>query len=226
MNEQQIIDACKDEPSLIFSLIKKGEYDLVEEIIHTININVNITDCVGNDLVTKLLKAQQYDLVLELMKKKNWNVNHQNDDGNTFGHILAYDDSLAAIKVVEQLTKKKNYLPNIKNNRGETAMDRALNNNHLCTAFKLLEDKRFTNIDVASFKNLFNASIKNIYYGKYSKLNNLDIIVENLEKKELNDSMRDLFTNICDNMDAIKYDIMNNKSNILESIINSHLVTE
>ena len=88
-----------------------------------------------------LLKNNHFDLVLKLMKKKEWNVNHQNDDGNTFGHILAYDDSLMAVKVAEQLTKKKNYIPNVKNKKGETAFDRALNNHHLCTTFKILEDK-------------------------------------------------------------------------------------
>lgn len=223
MNEQTIIESCKEEPSLIFNLIKQGEFEVIEELINNNCVNVNLVDCVGNDVVTRLLKARQYELVLELMKKRNWNVNHQNDDGNTFGHILAYDDSLMAVKVAEQLTKKKNYIPNVKNKKGETAFDRALNNHHLCTTFKILEDKRFNDINVETFKNLFNASIKNTYYGSYSKLNNLEIIVENLEKKELNDNMKNLLNSICVNLDAIKYDIKNNKSNILESIINSHL---
>ncbi len=225
-SEQQMIDECIENPSLIFTLIKKGEFEIIEELVNGNNVNVNLVDGVGNDVVTRLLKSKQYDLVIQLMKKKNWNVNHQNNDGNTFAHILACDDSVAAIRVVEQLTKKKNFLPNIKNNKGETALDKSLNNNHLCTAFKILEDKRFNDIDISSFKNLYNVSIKNIYYGKYSKINNLDIIVENLEKKDLNDNMRDLISNISLNMEAIKYDIMNNKSNLLDSIINSHLVLQ
>lgn len=225
-NEQQLLDSCKENPALVFSLIKRGEFEIIEELVEDNRINVNMVDSLGNDVVTRLLKVKQYDLVLSLMKKKNWNVNHQNEEGNTFGHVLAVDDSVSAIKVVEQLKKKKNYLPNIKNNKGETALDKALNNNHLCTAFKILEDKRFNNIDVLSFKNLFNVSIKNIYYGKYSKLNNLEIIVGNLEKKDLNESMSELIKSISNNMDVIKYDIMNDKSNILESIINNHLVKE
>ena len=84
----------------------------------------------------------------------NLEKNHQNIDGNTFGHILALDDSVAALKVVEQLTKKKNYIPNIKNNKGETVLDRAINSNYVFTAFKILEDKRFNSIDVVSFKKL------------------------------------------------------------------------
>ena len=156
------------------------------------------------------------------MKKKNWDVNHQNEEGNTFGHILAMDNSPMAVKVVEALTKKSNYLPNIKNKREETAMDIALNNNYLCTAFKLLEDKRFDNINFNSFKNLFITSIQNKYYGKYSKITNLEIIVETLEKKELSNTLKMIIDCIKENMDRIKNDIMNNRSYTLEAIINNY----
>jgi ankyrin repeat protein len=225
-NEMQLFNDCKEDPSLIFTLIKHGHYEIIEELIENNLVNVNLLDSVGNDVVTRLLKARQYDLVIPLMKKRNWDVNHQNEEGNTFGHILAHDNSIAAVRIVEQLTKKKNYLPNIKNNKGETALDRALDNNYLCTAFKILEDKRFNDIDVFSFKNLFNVCIKNTYYGKYSKLNNLEIIVENLEKKELIPEMRNIVDDISNNMDAIKNDIINNKFSLLETIINNQLVTE
>ena len=221
--EQHICRSCKEEPSLIFTFIKQGRYEIVEMLLLRGVVNVNVVDSVGNDVVVRLLKSKQYDLVLQLMKKRNWNVNHQNADGNTFGHILAMDNSPLAITVVEQLTKKKNYIPNIKNYKGKTALDIALNNHYLCTAFKILEDKRFNDIDVFSFKNLFNVTIKNKLYGKYSKIMNLEIIVENLEKKELCSDLKNLVDNISINMDAIKRDIMNNKSTILESIINSHV---
>lgn len=221
---QQLMDACKEEPTLIFTLIKQGNYKEVEQLIDDGMVNVNLCDSVGNDVVTRLLKARQYDLVLSLMKKRNWDVNHRNAEGNTFAHVLAKDNSITAIKIVEQLTKKKNYLPNIKNNKGETALDRAINNNYLCTAFKLLEDKRFNDIDIFSFKNLINATIKNTYYGKYSKINNLEIIVENLEKKELDPCMMNLVEKINNNMEAIKNDIMNDKSTLLENIVNNCVV--
>lgn len=220
---QQLLVDCREEPTLIFTLIKQGNYEAVEQLIVEGMVNVNLCDSVGNDVVMRLLKAGQYDLVLPLMKKRNWDVNHKNAEGNTFAHILAGDNSIAAIRVVEQLTKKKNYLPNIKNNKGETALDKALNNNYLCTAFKLLEDKRFNDIDVFSFKNLINVTIKNDYYGKYSKINNLEIIVENLEKKELDPCMTNLVEKINDNMDAIRNDIMNNKSTLLENIVNNYI---
>lgn len=221
-NEQQMILACKEEPSLIFKMINKGYFEIIEKLMEENSLDVNLVDGVGNDIVTRLLKARQYDLVVQLMKKKNWNVNHKNQDGNTFGHVLAHDNSLCAVKVVEQLNKKKNYLPNIKNNKGETILDRALNCNYLCTAIKIIEDKRFNSIDVSTFKSLCNALIKSNEYGKYTKINTLEIIVESFEKKDLDPSIAKLVENISDNMDSIKKDILNNNSRVLDSLINHY----
>jgi len=221
-NEIEISNACKEDPSLVFSFIKQEKFELVYDLIEKNIVSVNEVDNLGNDVLTRLLKAREYNLLILLMKKKNWNVNHQNVEGNTFGHILASDNSPMAVKVVEELTKKSNYLPNIKNNKNQTAMDIALNNNYLCTAFKLLEDKRFNEIDALLFKNLFNVTICNKDYGKYSKITNLEIIVENLEKKDLSSGLKRIIDNISSNMEAIKWEIMNNKSNVLESIINTY----
>lgn len=222
-SDMEMLNACSDEPSLIFTLIKQGETEAIQLLIDNNKVNVNLCDSVGNDVVTRLLKARQYELVLQLMKKKNWDVNHQNVEGNTFGHILAQDNTPSSLKVVEQLIKKKNFMPNIKNAKGETILDKAINNNYICTTFKFLEDKRLNNIDILSFQKLFNACIKNSYYGKYSKLNNLEVIVNNLEKKDLMPNMRLLIENIKNNMEIIRKDILNNKSILLESIINSSL---
>ena len=221
-SEQQMISACKEEPSLIFKMINKGYFEVIEKLVEENSLDVNLVDGVGNDIVTRLLKARQYDLVVHLMKKKNWDVNHKNQDGNTFGHILANDNSLCAVKVVEQLNKKKNYIPNIKNNKGETILDRALNCNYLCTAIKIIEDKRFTSIDLSSFKSLCNALIKSNEYGKYTKINTLEIIVENFEKKDLEPQVAALIGNLSDNMDSIKRDIMNNDSRLLDSLLNGN----
>lgn len=215
------IDACKEEPTLVFTLIKQGNYEAVEELINENMINVNIVDSVGNDVVTRLLKAQQYDLVCQLMKKRNWDVNHQNVEGNTFGHILVLDNSVGALRVMEQLIKKKNFTPNIKNNKGETMLDRAINNNYIYTVFKILEDKRCNDIDLITFKKLYKTCIRNSYYGKYSKLNNLEVIVDNLDKKELEPDVRKIIDVINDNMEYIKTEIMRDRSSILENIINS-----
>lgn len=222
-DEQQAFDACSEDPLLIFTLIKLGHFGVVEALLEKNKVDVNLCDSVGNDVVVRILKAKQYELVLKLMKKRSWDVNHQNVDGDTFGHILALDNSVSALTLVAQLTKKKNYLPNIRNNKGETIFDRAVNNNYMMTAFKILEDKRFNNISVLSFKRLCRASIKNVYYGKYSKLNNLEVIVGSLGKKELVPSMQNLVNKINDNLDEIKSELMGNSYSVLEGIIDSSL---
>lgn len=222
-SEQQAVDVCTEEPSLIFNLIKNGEFEVIEKLIDDNKVNVNICDGAGNDIVTRLLKAKQYDLVIKVMKKRNWDVNHQNVEGNTFGHILALDNSVGALRVVEQLIKKKNFTPNIKNNKEETMLDRAINNNYIYTVFKILEDRRFDDIDLETFRKLFKTCVKNTYYGKYSRLNNLEVIVGRLGKKNLEPSMKKLIETISDNMESIKVEILKDRSSILESIINSSL---
>ena len=220
-SEQQAVDVCSEEPSLIFSLIKRCNFEVVEKLLEENKVNVNTCDGVGNDVVTRLLKAKQYDLVIKFMKKRNWDVNHQNVEGNTFGHILALDNSVGALKVVEQLKKKKNFTPNIKNNKGETVLDKAINNNYIYTAFKILEDKRFDDIDLVTFKKLCDTCVKNSYYGKYSRLNNLEVILDNLVKKQLEPTMKKLIDVIVENMDIIKVDILRDRSAVLENIINA-----
>ena len=222
-DEQQAFNACSEEPSLIFALIKEGHFSVVEALVEKNKIDVNLCDSLGNDVVTRLLKAKQYELVLKLMKKRNWDMNHQNIDGDTFGHILALDNSVSALMIISELIKKKNYMPNIRNNKGETIFDRAINNNYIGAAFKILEDKRFNNISVLSFRNLCYASIKNVYYGKFSILNNFEIIVESLEKKELVPSMQILVDKINDNLEEIKNEIMDDGYSVLESIIETSL---
>ena len=223
MNKQEMIQACNDDPTYIFTLIKHGESEVIEEVLHKNIVKVNQVDSVGNDVITRLLKAKQYDLVIEFMKKRNWDVNHKNIDGDTFGHILALDSSLQAVEVVKQLTKKKNYDPNEKNNKGETIFDRAMSNNYLCTVFRILEDRRFNDIDVFSFKHLFNITIKTKLYGKYTKIANLEIIVDSLIKKDLDSSMTKLIESIKENIKYIKQDILNDNPNKLESLINNYI---
>jgi len=218
--EKQMVKACREEPALIFNLIKRGCFRGIEKLISENKVDVNLVDGVGNDVVMRLLKAHQYSLVIKLMKKRNWNVNHQNEEGNTFGHILAQDNSVGALKVVDALKKKTRYMPNIKNNKGETALDKAINNNYLMTMIKILEDRRFNNIDIFSFKNLYRVCIKSSNYGKYTKLNNLEIIVDNLNKKELDSNLRVIIDAIINNYESIKNEILNNQSFIMDTIVN------
>lgn len=223
MLEQQLINACLDDPSLIFKFINKGYFNIIEKLIDENKINVNLEDGVGNDIVTRLLKAKQYDMVEKLMKKKNWDVNHKNIDGNTFSHILAYDNSLNAVRVVDLLNKKKNFSPNIRNNKGETIFDRALNNNYLCTALKFLKDKRFTSFDINSFKKLYNVVFKSSEYGRYTKLDTLEVVIDSLVKKNVDPSLIDILDKIGENIDVIKNDILNDGNSILDDLINNYI---
>jgi len=218
----ELYDSCIEEPELIFKIISNGRFDVIEKLIEDNQVNVNLVDSVGNDLVTRLLKARQYDLVFKLMKKKNWKVNHKNINGDTFGHILAHDNSCWAIKVVEQLSKKKNYLPNTKNNKGETILDKAIKNNYLFTALKVIEDNRFDSIDITSFKNLCNLFIKNREYGKYTKINTLKIIVGKFNKKKVDPEISNLVEEMNDNMDILKRDIMNDNYRSLDLLFSNY----
>ncbi|HIR49251.1 MAG TPA: hypothetical protein IAB35_04650 [Candidatus Faecimonas gallistercoris] len=223
-DEKQALRACEEEPSLIFDLIKEGYYHLVDQLISKNKVDINTVDVAGNDVVVRLLKAKQYDLVLKFIRKRSWNPNHQNLDGNTIGHLLVKDTSVSALKILDKLTRSKRYLLNIKNKNGETVLDRAIHNQSVFQALKILEEKSFNNIDVLSFKQLYQLCIKNNYYGKYSKLTNLENIVDSLEKKEgLVPSMRKLLADIEENMEAIKYDLMRNKYSLLDQMINTSL---
>lgn len=219
----QTMRACEEDPSLIFELIKDGYFDVVDELISKNKVSINVYDNIGNDVMMKLLKYKQYNLILKFMNKRDWDVNHQNDDGNTFGHLLMNDNSIHSLKLFMRLSKKKNYIPNIKNRNGESVFDRAIKNDSV-VALKILKDKRFDNIDILSLKKLFDTYINNNYYGKYSKISNLDIIVESLEKKDLLPNMRYLIEKIKMNIDLIKNAIMKNKLKAIDNFINTSLM--
>lgn len=218
---KDIVKDIENDPSGIFPLISRGEFEVVNYLLDKKIVNINTIDCNGNDVLTRLLKANQYNLVLTYIKKRNWNVNHQNNMGDTFGHILACYNGVGSIKIVDALMKKKNFLPNIRNNKGETILDKATNNNYLITSLKIFEDRRFTSIDLYDFKNLFKLSVANNTLGSYSKANNFNIILKSLSKKNLQPNMQLLVNRIKDNKDAIKSDIENNSIEIIETIINS-----
>ena len=220
-DEEKAIKACEEEPSLIFDLIKEGHFEVVDKILSKKKVSINTCDDAGNDVVTKLLKVKQYDLVLKYMKKKEWNVNHQNYDGNTFGHYLASINYVHVLEIIKQLKKNKDFSPNIKNKKGETLLDRSINENYIYTTLKILEDKRFNCIDILSIKKMFDTFINNSKYGKYSKYDNLKSIVSSLEKKELLPNVEGLVESINDNMDIIKNEMMKNKFQSLEYMIDS-----
>ena len=223
-NEREAYDACLEEPSKVFQLLKLGHYEEVVELIENNKVNINTCDNVGNNVVMKLLRLKEYSLVERLLKKRNLDVNHQNDEGDTLGHILALDSSAMAVSLLANLMNKKKYLPNIRNNKGETILDRSLKNNYACTALKIIEDKRFDDIDVSCFRRLYNTCLKNNDYGKYSKITNLEIIVGNLAKKDLIPSLEEIIMKIKENIELIKKEIMSNRLSLLDRIINSSVL--
>lgn len=224
-NEKKMIKACEEDPSLIFGLIKEGDFSLVDQVLSKKKIDINTQDPAGNDVITRLLKAKEYELVLKYMKRKDWDVNHQNMDGNTFAHYLVSIHYVYVIDIIKTLKRNKSFIPNIKNKKGETILDKSINENYIYTTIKVLEDNRFHMIDVPSFKKIYETYIKSSYYGKYSKLNNLTIIIDNLNKKEeLLPIMKDLVQDIKRNMNIIKKEMMKNKSKYLENMINDVLV--
>lgn len=224
-DEIKTIKACEENPTMIFELIKEEHFELVDKILSKKKVSLNTTDRFGNDVLTKLLKVKKFDLVLKHMKNKEWNINHQNNEGNTFAHYLVSINYVYVVDIIKAIRRRKDFIPNLKNEKKETILDKSINENYIYTTLKILEDQRFNNIDVVSFNKLFNAYIKSSYYGKYSKINNLEIIVGSLSKKDvLLPNMKYLLDDIKNNMDQIKEEIMSNKFKSLEKLIKKKIV--
>ena len=66
----QAINACEDDPSLIFELIREGHIELVDKILSKKLVSINTKDENGNDVLTRLLKHGNYDVVLKHMGNK------------------------------------------------------------------------------------------------------------------------------------------------------------
>ena len=204
---------CDSDPSLVFSLIKENDVEVLQD-----DFDFTICDEDGNNIVMCLLKNKQYDLVLKYMDKVD--INHQNKDGDTLAHILVGLNYVSVKEILEKVLNDKRFILNIKNKNGETILDKSIHNNYLYTTIKILSNKRFNSIDVYSFKNLYETYIKSNNYGKYSKLSNLEIILDNLENKPLMPRMKKLLRNIYKNLDVIKSDLNVSKTENLDNIIN------
>ena len=209
---------CDSDPSLVFSLIKENDVEVLNRIISKSDFDFTICDEDGNNIVMCLLKNKQYDLVLKYMDKVD--INHQNKDGDTLAHILVGLNYVSVKEILEKILNDRRFILNIKNKNGETILDKSIHNNYLYTTIKILSNKRFNSIDVYSFKNLYETYIKSNNYGKYSKLSNLEIILDNLENKPLMPRMKKLLRNIYKNLDVIKSDLNVSKTENLDNIIN------
>ena len=213
--------AVEEEPSLIFELIKEGHIDLVDRLLKRKKVDINTCDDAGNSVLVRLLRHGDYGVVLNHMGNKDWDVNHQNLDANTFAHYLVSINYVNVMEIIKKLTRNKDFLPNIKNNKGETILDKSINDNYIYTTVKILEDSRFDNIDVVSFKNLYDTYIKSNRYGKYSKINNLEVILDSLTDKDLLPRMKKLVGFIQNNFDKIKEEVLTSQKSVyMDSIIN------
>ncbi len=209
---------CDADPSLIFSLIKENDIEVVNKIISKEGFDFNTIDSDGNNVIMYLLKNKNYDLVLKYIDKVD--INHQNNDGDTLTHILVGMNYVNVKEIIESVLNNPNFIPNIKNKLGETILDKSIKNNYLYTSMKILEDERFNSIDIYSFKHLYETYIKSNNYGKYSKLSNLEIILDNLENKPLMPRMQKLLDLIDAHIEKIKSDLNASKTDEMDSIIN------
>lgn len=220
-DETKTINACEEEPSLIFDLIREEHFELVDLLLSKKKVDINICDDNGNNVLVRLLRKGQYELVLKHMKNKNWNVNHQNQDGDTFAHILVLYNYVNVMDIIKTLKRKKDFMPNIKNKKGETILDKSINDNYIYTTIKILEDRRFNNIDIVSFKNIYETYIKTNNYGKYTKLTNLQIIIDSLEDKKLLPRMERLLKDLKNQFNDIKQGLIDNNITLLDTIVNN-----
>ena len=221
----QAIEACDEEPSLIFKAIKLNYRDVYEKVLEKDNFNFNLTDEDGNNVLMYLLKNKDYDLVNKYISNPKININHQNNDGNTLAHLLVTANYIDIKEILEKLLLRIDFLPNIKNELNETILDKSINNPYLCTTMKILSDRRFNNIGLNSFIHLYETYIKSNNYGTYSKLNNFEVIFNSLKEKELMPTMSRLVNIIQKEENIIKKDFIKSKTMILDTIIN-HLIKE
>ena len=219
------IDACDEDPSLVFIAIKNNYRDVYEKVIAKNDYNFNLQDEDGNNVLMRLLKNKDYDLVSKYVDKKDFDINHQNINGDTIVHLLVTANYLDVKEIYEKISNREDYLPNIKNNTNESILDKAINSNYIYTVVKVLSDKRFNNIGLYSFKNLYEKYIKSNNYGTYSKLNNYIVIFDNLKKKSLMPSMMKLLRNLKIKEKVIIKDLEESKLDNLEIIIN-HAIME
>ncbi|MBQ8891493.1 MAG: hypothetical protein IJ068_01345 [Bacilli bacterium] len=214
---KQAEDVCSCEPALLFDLIKESDKEVLENILNS-DTDFNIEDDNGNNIIMCLLKNKYYDLVLKYIDRVD--INHQNAAGDTIMHILFSIDYKDVREIIEYILENMTIDLNIKNNLGETILDKSISKNYLYTTIKILENDSFDSIDIYSFKKLYETYIKSNNYGMYSKLSNLEIIMDSIEHKRLIPKMRKLVYLINNNKDDIEKDFYKSKIDVLDNLIN------
>lgn len=214
----QAIKAAEEDPSIIFELIKTDNDELLNHMLDESLIDVNLVSSNNDSLAIKLLKSAKYELVLKVIKNKNWNVNYQNDDKETFGHILAKINNVAVVPVFKELKKNKNFDINIRNKDDKTIFDISVESHNAYVSTKIIEDERFNDINIFEFLKFYETYIDTNEYGKYSKINMIESILT-MDGRYVNTRMQELLNHLKDNVKTIKKDIENDDYNLLKSII-------
>ena len=215
---EQASSMCLDDPSLSFEVIKTNDREVILKIISNSNFDFNIVDDLGNNILMCLLKNKHYDLVLKYIDRVD--INHQNNDGDTIMHMLAGINYVNVREIIEYVLCNKEIDLNLTNNNGETILDKSINNKYLYTTIKILENDKFDLIDIYSFKKLYDTYIKSDDYGAYSKLNNLETIINSIENKKLIPKMRKLVYLIENNKDSIENEFTKSKTSKIDNLIN------
>ena len=215
------IDSCKEEPSLLFEAIKLNYRDVYEVVIKSEDFNFNLCDSNLDNVLMRLLKNKDYDLVAKYVDNEKIDINHQNINGDTFAHILVTMNYVDVKDILDKLLDRDDFIINIKNNNNETILDKSINDHYLYTTIKILSDKRFNNIGLYSFKNLYETYIKSNNYGMYSKLNNYTLIFNNLKRKKLVPIMSKLLKLLKMEEENIKSDFESSNTKSLDLIINN-----
>ncbi len=214
----QAIKAAEEDPSIIFELIKTDNDELLNHMLDESLIDVNLVSSNNDSLAIKLLKSAKYELVLKVIKNKNWNVNYQNDDKETFGHILAKINNVAVVPVFKELKKNKNFDINLRNKDDKTIFDISVESHNAYVSTKIIEDERFNDINIFEFLKFYETYIDTNEYGKYSKINMIESILT-MDGRYVNTRMQELLNHLKDNFKNIKKDIENDDYNLLKSII-------
>ncbi len=218
-DEKQAIELCEEEPTRIFDLIDEGHIEILERLIERRNIDINQKNKNGDNIIMYLFKKGNYELVLKLMRKRTIDINHQNNEGNTLAHLVVTKKYLDVIDIINALMVNKKFIPNIRNNEGNTILDVSMKSENVYVTMKILEDKRFNNIDLVSFKNLYEKYIKNSEYGVYSKMTNLETIVDNLKGRELLPKVKNIIEVIIRNFEEIKKLIKDNNIKAIDNML-------
>lgn len=206
-DETKTINACDNDPSLIFELLREEHFELLDKILSRKTFDINVVDQDGNSILMKLLKKGHYEIVLKHMKDKRWDVNHQNNDGDTFAHILVSIKSLNVIDIYNELRKIKSFAPNILNNDNETILDKSIQSESTYLTSKILEDSRFNEVGIHSFKKYYDTYVKNKNFGKYTKIDNLEMFIGKVEYKEISPKLKEIIKYLKDNFDVFKEEV-------------------